>query len=204
MSWQVRHEGSPNATVGLTPHQVLEGLHEGVWEPTDEVRGPGEVRWTKMEAHPVFEEAVADYEAPKRAVQDDSHLDMNPLIDVALVLLIFFILTTSYEALRQVMDMPTMTQKNKKNQLQVVDPNQLSEMIVVKGRMDGNKTVITVDGQQVEMDQLKTAIGIGRAQKKTKMVIDVRDVNWDTVIQIIDAGRQQGVQKFMMPVQKEQ
>ena len=31
---------------------------------------------------------------------------MNPLIDVALVLLIFFILTTTYETVRKVLDMP--------------------------------------------------------------------------------------------------
>ena len=42
MSWQVRHEGSPNATPNLTGQQVLTGVAEGVWEPFDEVRGPGD------------------------------------------------------------------------------------------------------------------------------------------------------------------
>src|SRR4051812_31009946 len=110
MSWQMRHEGSPHVTSGLTPNQIVQGLNEGVWEPSDEVRGPADKTWAALESHPFFEEALAEYEAAPRHHDDgEEHLDMNPLIDVALVLLIFFILTTSYDALKKVMDMPSMS-----------------------------------------------------------------------------------------------
>ena len=43
---------------------------------------------------------------PPGEAPDETRLDMNPLIDVALVLLIFFILTTTYESLRRAIDLP--------------------------------------------------------------------------------------------------
>src|SRR5258708_38947405 len=100
--WKVRHEGSPKFTAGLTPEQVLDGVREQMWEPSDEVQGPGETGWRSMESHPVFAAALADYEPPPAPPKpDETKLDMNPLIDVALVLLIFFILTTTYESVRK-------------------------------------------------------------------------------------------------------
>lgn len=97
MSWKVRHEGSPKHVEGLTPEQVLQGLLDMQFEPTDEVQGPGETTWTALENHPQFAEAAAEIEAPPPRVYDDeTRLDMNALIDVCLVLLIFFILTTVY------------------------------------------------------------------------------------------------------------
>src|SRR4051812_31415454 len=97
MAWQVRHEGSPRVVRDLTAQQIVDGLRDGLWEPTDEVQGPGEARWRAIEAHPQFAEAALDLETPPPAHPPEAtSLDMNALIDVCLVLLIFFILTTSY------------------------------------------------------------------------------------------------------------
>src|SRR4051794_777434 len=108
MNWTIRHQGSPRAVDGLSSGQVLEGLQDGRWEPTDEVKADGEPRWRSLEEHPQFAEAVADLEPPEpKHAEDETRLDMNPLIDVCLVLLIFFILTTTYETIRKVLDMPS-------------------------------------------------------------------------------------------------
>jgi len=40
------------------------------------------------------------------------------------------------------------------------------------------------------------------SQNKSKMVMDIKDVNWDTVLQIVDAARANGM-KIMMRVTKE-
>src|SRR6266849_9861621 len=107
MSWSVRHEGSPTVIEGLTVEQIADGLREGSWETTDEVRGPGEPEWRALENHPQFAEVAAELEPPIRGEsEDETRLDMNPLIDVCLVLLIFFMLTTTYAALQKVLDMP--------------------------------------------------------------------------------------------------
>ena len=74
-----------------------EGLRDGAWEPTDEVMGPGDRAWVAIENHPQFADVVADLEPPPpHGHPDETHLDMNALIDVCLVLLSFFILTTTY------------------------------------------------------------------------------------------------------------
>src|SRR5262245_36557998 len=96
MSWKIRHEGSPRHLDGLTLAQVAEGMRDGQWGPTDEVMGPHDTAWVAIEAHPDLAELAASLEAPAPAHPDETHLDMNALIDVCLVLLIFFMLTTSY------------------------------------------------------------------------------------------------------------
>ena len=102
MSWSVRHEGSPRVIEGLTVEQIAEGLRENSWETTDEVRGPNDAEWRPLENHPQFAELAFELEPPPRREGDDeTRLDMNPLIDVCLVLLIFFMLTTTYAALQK-------------------------------------------------------------------------------------------------------
>jgi biopolymer transport protein ExbD len=204
MSWNVRHQGSPNATGNLSAQQVLEGMREGIWEPTDEVRADNEMKWQPLEEHPFFAEAVADLEPPPKYVEAETHLDMNPLIDVALVLLIFFILTTTYEALRQVMDMPQMSRSGQ--QLRTIsDSDAKSEYVRVVARMVGDKTVYKVDDQEVNEEQLRSAIGMGPASKppRNKMIIDAEGVTWESVVKIIAAGKQVRIEKFLMRVQQD-
>ena len=112
MTWKIRHQGSPRSIEGLTAGQVVEGLQDGLWETTDEVMGPHDEQWREIENHPQFEEVAAEIEPPEpRHHEDETRLDMNPLIDVCLVLLIFFILTTSYAALQQVLEAPGLSSK---------------------------------------------------------------------------------------------
>ena len=107
MTWKVRHQGSPRPVEGLTPQQVAEGLNEGLWETTDEVMGPNDTSWVPLENHPQFAEIAAEIEPPPPHTYDDeTHLDFTALIDVTLVLLIFYILTASYAALASRLDSP--------------------------------------------------------------------------------------------------
>ena len=48
MSWKIRHEGSPDAVEGLSLAEVVEGLQDGRWEPTDEVMGPEDAEWVPI------------------------------------------------------------------------------------------------------------------------------------------------------------
>src|ERR1043166_4496292 len=108
-TWQLRQEGS-TAIVPLSGEEVHSGLRDGMWLPTDEVKGPGDQAFTPIETHPAFEEAASELEAEPVDDGDETHLDMNPLIDVCLVLLIFFMLTITYESLRRSIDLPADTE----------------------------------------------------------------------------------------------
>lgn len=201
MSWQMRHEGSPHATSGLNPNQVLEGVKEGVWDVSDEVRGPTDAKWTPLESHPYFAEALAEVDTePARRHDVEEHLDMNPLIDVALVLLIFFILTTSYEALRRVMEMPNVSQK-KDGAIKKIDADDAkAHFVIVKATMVDGKPQFKVDDRVVEEQFLQTAIETGVSEGRNQLIIDVENVTWDTVVKIIDAGRGARVSGFKMRV----
>src|SRR5262249_51851481 len=137
---------------GLTLPQILEGLRDGMWEPTDEVMGPGDRAWVPIENHPQLAEVVADLEpSPPPQHEDETHLDMNALIDVCLVLLIFFMLTTSYvAAVQKLVPLPTVSSDPAKGP-RVLRPEQVKrEMITLEARTDkAGKVTLRVENQPV-------------------------------------------------------
>jgi biopolymer transport protein ExbD len=102
MTWKVRHEGSSRSAPVGTLDEIHQGLADGLWSPEDEVQAPGETAWTPLSAHPATEDAAAEVEPPEPAHhEDETHLDMTALIDVCLVLLIFFMLLVGYTAMHK-------------------------------------------------------------------------------------------------------
>src|SRR5262245_34775447 len=153
-TWRVRHEGSPRSVDGLTLQQLVEGLVDGQWEPTDEVMGPKDSTWVAIENHPDLAEIAEDIEPrPARSYGDESHLDMNALIDVCLVLLIFFILTTTVAALQKRIEAPSAT--DEKAKVATVTKEQVEEqMILVKANMENGEPVIRIEDTVVERAKL--------------------------------------------------
>ncbi len=203
MTWSIRHEGSPRAVENLTLSQVVEGLQDGLWEPTDEVKGPDDGKWVALENHPRFEELAADLEPPQpRPYDDETRLDMNPLIDVCLVLLIFFILTTSYAALQKVLDMPGATSDKIKGVPVKTKAEVEKFTIQVQARLENGKPVIRVENEVVDPDNLVAVLKrYIKSTRKTELLIDAQKVDWGTVVAIQDAAKGAGVQKVHYAVQ---
>jgi len=186
--WNVRHAGSPRSVDGLTAETVLDGVREGIWEPSDEIIGPDDHDWQPLERHPVFAQAMADFEPPPPpAHPDETKLDMNPLIDVALVLLIFFMLTTTYQELRKEFQPP----EPQGNSQQGIRDEQLRQVTIrVTAKLEDGQPVYRVEGEVVaEKDleskfrQLKDSMG----HDKLAMEVDP-EVPWRAVIAIQDAA----------------
>src|SRR5947209_1531443 len=153
--WRIRHEGSPKSVDGLSLAQVVEGLQDGKWEPTDEVMGPGEGQWVPIESHPQLAEVAADLEPPApREYDDESRIDMNALIDVCLVLLIFFMITTTYAALQKRMDAPD----SAKGPAVLGSKFVQNQMILVTLRMEGGRPVIRVERDDVPEERLQAEL----------------------------------------------
>ncbi len=201
MSYSVRHQGSPQWVSDLSAAAVAAGLRDGRWEPTDEVWGADEADWVALEDHPHFAATVAELEPPPRKIYDDeTRLDMNPLIDVALVLLIFFILTTTYETVRKVLDMPGATQ-NAERTVRVIDPKQAEKLtIMVRAVLQNGRPVVQIEKQPVELDDLDSVLRRAVADtKKTTVLVDAApEVDYGVVVAIMDAARGAGVTRTLM------
>jgi biopolymer transport protein ExbD len=205
MSWCIRHEGSPQAVEGLSAQQVLEGMADGLWESTDEVKGPSDPGWVALEAHPTFAEAAAEIEPrPDQHYDDETHLDMTALIDVCLVLLIFFILTTSYAALQGQLDSPEVDADGIPIK-RIKDPNKIPDtMIHVVVTMEEGKPVIRVQGSVVEMNNLTAELyKRGSSTRSRELLLDVEPkVPHGTTVGIQDAAKGAEMTKILRLVKK--
>jgi biopolymer transport protein ExbD len=202
MNWKIRHEGSPQSIDGLTLPQVIEGLRDGLWETTDEVMGPGESAWVAIENHPQLAETAADIEPPPpKGHDDETRLDMNPLIDVALVLLVFFVLTTTYATIRKVIDAPSTHAKDKNAPLPKLRPDQLPRLVKVKAFKEAGKDVIEVEGQAVDEKELERVLSRFINEQRNEVLMDAKDVEWGTLVRIQDAAKGAGASKaiFLRP-----
>jgi biopolymer transport protein ExbD len=208
MNWKVRHEGSPVALSDMTLAQVAQGLADGRWEPTDEVMGPDDAAWVPIESHPQLAEIAAELEPPPpRHYDDETRLDMNALIDVCLVLLIFFILTTSYAVIQKQLEAPGVTDKEAGPA--VITKEQVTQqMIVVSVKMENDKPVIRVEDKVVEPDRLESELrGFVGSTRKTQLLLDIADdVPQRSVVEVLDAAKGAGMEKIrqLMPEKSKQ
>jgi len=158
-AWKFRHEGSPVASADLTFDQMMQGLVDGKIHPEDEVKGPADAAWQKFEDHPAFAEIVSELEP----VEEDHHdeettLDMNPMIDVALVLLVFFILTTTYASLQKIIGIADLSGDNTRP-VPFLDPEAVpGTMVYVKAVQQDDRTTIYVDKEAVSLDDLTNVL----------------------------------------------
>ncbi len=192
-AWQVRQEGSLEVYGLPSVAAVITALRDGNFVPADEVKGPVDTEWQPIETHPLLAEAALDVEPPPPEVTDDTHLDMNPLIDVCLVLLIFFILTITYASLERAVSVPDDTAEDKGTPKVQIDKLK-DQVFIVTAKMDGEKPVIKmgvlgalkeVPFERVfaEMETLINTTG------RKEMVLDIeRDVPWGVETAILDAA----------------
>jgi biopolymer transport protein ExbD len=190
-AWQVRKEGSLEVYTLPTSAEVLTGLRDGNFVPVDEVKGPADRDFQPLEMHPVFAEAALDVEPPPGETTDDTHLDMNPLIDVCLVLLIFFILTITYATLERALDVPDDAPEDKGAKLDYKDIK--DRVFRVNVKMDGERPVIKIEGKEVPPDKdkiFKEIETVVSTTGKREMLLDIdKDVPWGVETDVLDAAK---------------
>jgi biopolymer transport protein ExbD len=201
MSWRIRHQGSPKAVEGLSLVHIVEGLQDEKWDLADEVMGPGDRRWYSIDAHPQLESVAAEIdEARNRTIDEDDpeeqRIDMNPLIDVCLVLLVFFILATTLTILEKVLDIPG-NKSEKPGQVKVVKQEDIiSTTLMVKAFKQGGKTIVMVEDKVVPIEDIQPNLDrFVKDTRKLDMIIDAQGVDWSTIVAIIDAAGGVGIKK---------
>ncbi|MBX9623876.1 MAG: biopolymer transporter ExbD [Gemmataceae bacterium] len=199
-TWQVRREGSPTAYTLPTAEAVENGLRDGIWVPTDEVKGPADADWVPLDAHPDFHDVTEELAAPMPEAHDDTHLDMNPLIDVCLVLLIFFILTISYASLERAIAVPQDNPEDAAAPVPKVQFEDIKDRIFrVKATMDGDTPVVKVEDEVVPVHQLeaKMKLFIDRTGRKEMLLDADGAVPWGVLTAILDAAKGNGVHNII-------
>jgi biopolymer transport protein ExbD len=206
-NWQARHQGSPQAVQGLSLQEIIDGLRDGVWDTTDEVLGPGEQVWQPIEHHPQLADLAGELEfTPRRHREEATSIDMNALIDVCLVLLIFFILTMNYAVtVQKVVPMPTVKSDGKKARVVTIQDVK-KRMIRLEASMDKagklavrienqSVNVLADDGQSFDADKLRNAIRpyVRGENGKTEIMFDARGISFGTAIAIQDAAKSAGI-----------
>lgn len=194
--WLVRPEGSENPIALASAADVLTALREGILRPTDDVKGPHDAAWTSIESHHDFEEAAEELE-PKPPEADDSHLDMNPLIDVCLVLLIFFILTITVASLERAIDVPDSNPEGEA--VKPLHVNDIKDQVFrVTAKMDGEKLVLLIEKEPTTLDEIEDRMKrvIDKSGRK-QMLLDIDgNVPWGTQTAILDAAKGNGVHRI--------
>ena len=197
--WRIRHAGSPESIELPSADRVVAGLRDGDWEGSDELIGPGEQSWKAIEDHPAFSEICQDLEPVKPEPPDETRLDMNPLIDVSLVLLIFFILTTTYSSLRRSIDLPDAPTKDKGKP----NPTPLDKQRVFKVKVwvEDEETKIKIEEFFVKEDELEKVLKEVIAKTgKREMFLDIDpDTPWGIETKIYDAARGADVRQIYWP-----
>jgi len=113
--------------------------------------------------------------------------NLTPLIDVCLVLLVFFILATTMGLLNRVHELPT---SRVSRSLPLVDDATVRErMIIVKLRPGLGAASYHLDEREVTGAGLQTELQrLMRLTRRDEIVIDARGVQWGEVIHVIDAA----------------
>ncbi len=112
---------------------------------------------------------------------------MNALIDVTMVLLIFFILTTSYAALQSRLESPDVGQDDPTAEaVRIIDDKDAEQMVKVTVGIENKAPVIRIEGKPVALNQVEAELKyIVRGTQKTTMLLDVNPkVLWEVVAPI--------------------
>jgi biopolymer transport protein ExbD len=186
--WSVRHAGSDESVDGLTADDVVDGIKEDVWDPSDEILGPDDADWVPIDRHPVFAQAMADYEPPPpKHPEDETRLDMTPVIDVALVLLIFFMLTTAYEELRKEFSPPA--PEGLEQGKTTTDQDLKKVAVRASVRMEDGKPVYRVEDEVVAEKDLQAKFEQYKDAQHDRLAVELDPTApWKAVIAIQDAA----------------
>ena len=119
--------------------------------------------------------------------RDDPEINFIPLIDVLLVILIFLMVTTTYQRVAELqITLPEADAEQVKER-----PREVNVGVDAQGRYVVDKTVFTYTGVQSLADMLKRAAG----EAKDPVVIISADANatHQSVIHVMEAARLAGI-----------
>ena len=128
--------------------------------------------------------------------KDDPEINLIPLIDVLLVIIIFLMLTTTYSRFAELqIQLPTAEAEK-----QLERPNEISIVVSAGGQYLINRRAVTFRDVAGLASELRNA---GAAMKDPVVVINAdNNATHQSVIRVMDAARQAGLSQIAFAVEQ--
>ncbi len=196
--WILKNTTLGAIAITLESPEIQELIASGNLTADDEIRKETESEWKTPLDYLEFEEA---YNNIKIKQAEDDKIDMNALIDVCLVLLVFFILLTSYSKLVQHLEA---AKTNKDSRIPSITTAQADQKTKVVIKIEGSKTIFLINNQIVELQNLTANLKASANKLKSKDLILYYsdDVPYQAVIAIQDAARGADFQQILQAQEK--
>lgn len=197
--WDLRNHEADSKSILFESFEIQDLIASGLISINDEIRKEGETAWKTLADYPEFEEAFSTKSTIKH--DEDENIDMNALIDVCLVLLVFFILLTSYAKLVQHLEAAKTNPDSKIPSITTTQADQKTKVVI---KIEAGKTCFYINEQVVESENLTSALKASARKLKSKDLILYYsdDVPYQAVISIQDAARAADFQQILQALEK--
>ncbi len=197
--WDLRNHDSDSKSILLESIEIQDLIVSGLISINDEIRKEGETTWKTFLDYPEFDDTFSVKSTIKH--DEDENIDMNALIDVCLVLLVFFILLTSYAKLVQHLEAAKTNPDSKIPSITTTQADQKTKVVI---KTEAGKTLFYINEQVVESENLTTALKASARKLKSKDLILFYsdDVPYQAVISIQDAARAADFQQILQALEK--
>ncbi len=197
--WDLRNHDSDSKSILLESIEIQDLIVSGLISINDEIRKEGETTWKTFLDYPEFDDTFSVKSSIKH--DEDENIDMNALIDVCLVLLVFFILLTSYAKLVQHLEAAKTNPDSKIPSITTTQADQKTKVVI---KTEAGKTLFYINEQVVESENLTTALKASALKLKSKDLILFYsdDVPYQAVISIQDAARAADFQQILQALEK--
>ncbi|MEY4947329.1 MAG: hypothetical protein RIR22_2030 [Planctomycetota bacterium] len=197
--WDLRNYDSDSKSILLESIEIQNLIVSGLISINDEIRKEGETTWKTFLDYPEFDDTFSVKSSIKH--DEDENIDMNALIDVCLVLLVFFILLTSYTKLVQHLEAAKTNPDSKIPSITTTQADQKTKVVI---KTEAGKTLFYINEQVVESENLTTALKASARKLKSKDLILFYsdDVPYQAVISIQDAARAADFQQILQALEK--
>ncbi len=197
--WDLRNHDSDSKSILLESIEIQDLIVSGLISINDEIRKEGETTWKTFLDYPEFDDTFSVKSSIKH--DEDENIDMNALIDVCLVLLVFFILLTSYAKLVQHLEAAKTNPDSKIPSITTTQADQKTKVVI---KTEAGKTLFYINEQVIESENLTTALKASARKLKSKDLILFYsdDVPYQAVISIQDAARAADFQQILQALEK--
>lgn len=197
--WNLKSHETDSKPILLESIEIQDFIVSGLISIDDEICKEGETTWKTLLDYAEFDDAFSVKSSIKH--DEDENVDMNALIDVCLVLLVFFILLTSYAKLVQHLEAAKTNPDSKIPSITTTQADQKTKVVI---KTEAGKTFFYINEQVVESENLTTALKASARKLKSKDLILYYsdDVPYQAVISIQDAARAADFQQILQALEK--